>query len=132
MNATRDVAALAGRILLVAMFVISGWGKIGGFEGTAGYMASAGLPMAKVLLVLTIVLELAGGLAVVAGWKTRWWALALAGFTLLASFIFHGFWAVPPENMRIQQLMFMKNLSIAGGFLMLFAFGPGRLSLDRS
>ncbi len=114
---------LAGRVLLAIMFVASGYGKIGGYEGTQGYMESIGVP--GMLLPLAIVLELGGGLAIMAGWQTRIIAILLAGFTLLTAFIFHLNFADPMES-----IMFMKNLSIAGGFLMLAAYGPGALALD--
>ena len=122
--------ALIGRILLALMFVLAGFSKIGGFEGTAGYIASKGLPAASLLAALTIVLELGGGLAIMFGFFTRWSALALAGFTLLASFIFHAFWSLPADQQMMQQLMFMKNISVVGGLLMLAAFGAGAISLD--
>jgi len=130
MNTGRDVAALVGRILLALMFVLAGFSKIGGFEGTAGYIASKGLPAASLLAALTIVLEVGGGLAIMLGFFTRWSALALAGFTLLASFIFHAFWSMPAEQQMMQQLMFMKNISVAGGLLVLAAFGAGAISID--
>jgi putative oxidoreductase len=131
MNVARDWAALIGRALLAFVFVPAGYSKIGGFAGTAGYMASKGLPAVEVLLALTIVLELGGGLMLLIGWKARWAALAIAGFTLLAALLFHNYWAMPEAEQMMQRLMFVKNLGIAGGLLMVFAFGPGRLSVDR-
>ena len=122
--------ALAGRILLALMFVLAGFSKIAGFAGTVGYMQSRGMPAAEALAVLTILLEVGGGLALMFGWQTRWAALALAAFTLLASLIFHNFWAVPEAQQMTQNLMFMKNISIVGGMLVLAAFGPGAWSLD--
>src|ERR687891_387427 len=95
-----DWAALAGRILLAAIFIISGFGKIGGFEGTAGYIASKGLPMPQVLAALTILIELGGGILLAVGFKARWAALAIAVFTLLAAVLFHNFWTVTgPQRM---------------------------------
>lgn len=129
-NQTQNVAALLGRILLSLIFITSGFGKIGGFDGTVGYIASKGLPMAAVVAALTIVVELGGGLAVAVGFLTRWAALALAAFTVLAALIFHTYWAVPPEQVMMQQINFWKNISIAGGFLVLAAFGPGAISID--
>lgn len=120
-----DAAKLVGRVLLALMFILGGWSKIGGYAGTQQYMASAGVP--GVLLPLVILTELGGGLLVAIGYKTRWAALALAGFTLLATLLFHSNWAQP-----MQQMLFMKNLGIAGGFLVLFACGAGRWSLDRA
>jgi len=129
---TQNIAALAGRILLAFMFILSGFGKIGGYDATAAYMAAKGMPMIGVLLPLTILTELGGGLALAAGFKARWVALLLAGFTILAALIFHDFWAVEAAQKMNTQIHFMKNISIAGGMLMVFAFGPGRFSVDKS
>jgi putative oxidoreductase len=131
MNDTlQNPLALAGRILLALMFVLAGFSKIAGFAGTVGYMQSKGMPAAEVLAALTILLEVGGGLALMFGFQTRWAALALAAFTLLASMIFHNFWAVAEAQKMVQNLMFMKNVSIIGGMLVLGAFGPGAWSLD--
>lgn len=130
LNNLQNPLALLGRIMLAILFITSGFGKIGGFEGTAGYIASKGLPMASVVAALTIVIELGGGLAILFGFFTRWVALALAVFTVLAGLIFHAYWAVPPEQVMNVQIHFWKNISIAGGFLILAAFGPGGISLD--
>jgi putative oxidoreductase len=121
---------LIGRILLALMFVGAGISKISGFDGTVGYIASKGLPLPSLLAVGTITLEVVGGLALIVGWKTRWAALALALFTLAASVVFHNFWAMPAEQQMMQQLMFMKNLAVAGGMLVLAAFGAGAFSVD--
>jgi putative oxidoreductase len=131
-NSTQDTVALIARILLAAMFIISGFGKIGGFEGTAGYIASKGLPMPQVVAALTIALELGGGILLAVGYKARWVALALGVFSVIAAVIFHNFWAVEAAQKMGQQINFMKNITIAGGMLMVFAFGPGRLSVDKS
>ena len=130
LNNLQNPLALVGRILLALMFVLAGASKIAGFAGTVGYIASKGLPAPALLAVLTIVAEVGGGLAIVFGFHARWAALALAGFTLLASFIFHAFWSVPADQQMVQQLMFMKNISVAGGMLVLAAFGAGAISLD--
>ena len=128
---TQHWAALVGRILLALIFVSSGFGKIGGFEGTAGYIASKGLPLPQVVAALTILVELGGGILLILGWKARWAALAIAIFSLAVAFIFHGYWAVPADQHMAQYLSFWKNVTIAGGMLMVFAFGPGRYSIDR-
>ena len=127
---TQNVAALLGRVLLALIFITSGFGKIGGFAGTVGYIASKGLPLASVVAALTILIELGGGLAVAFGFLTRWAALALAAFTVLAAFIFHAYGGVPAEQVMGQQINFWKNISIAGGFLVLAAFGAGGISID--
>lgn len=127
---TQGIPVLIGRVLLALMFVIAGFGKLTGLEGTAGYIASKGLPLPMVLATAVGVLELVGGLMLIVGWQARWAALALAAFTVLASVIFHNFWAVPPEQKMMQQLMFTKNFAIVGGLLAIFGFGAGSLSLD--
>jgi putative oxidoreductase len=131
MTAGKDWAALVGRILLGIVFIPAGFGKIGGFAGTAGYIASKGLPLPEVGAALAIAVEIVAGIALVVGWKTRWAALALAVFTLAATVFFHAFWAVPPEQQMTQQLMFMKNIGIVGGLLAFYAFGAGRISIDK-
>ena len=130
LNNLQNPLALVGRILLAMIFITSGFSKIGGFDGTVGYIASKGLPMASVVAALTILIEVGGGLAVVVGFMTRWAALALAVFTVLAALIFHAYWGVPAEQVMAQQINFWKNISIAGGFLVLAAFGAGAISLD--
>ena len=123
MDKIKDLALLAGRVLLALMFVMAGWSKIGGYAGTQGYMEAMGVP--GFMLPLVILLELGGGLAVVLGLFTRSLSVLLAGFTLMAAFIFH---YQPAEQM--QMLMFMKNVSVAGGFLALAAAGAGAFSVD--
>lgn len=129
---TQALAALVGRVLLAAIFIISGFGKIGGFEGTVGYIASKGLPMPQLVAIGTIVLELGGGILLAIGYKARWAALAIGAFTLLAAVLFHNFWAVEAAQKMAQQINFLKNIAITGGMLMVFAFGPGRYSVDKS
>ena len=129
-DAMQSTLALVGRILLALMFVLAGFSKITGFEGTVGYMQSQGVPAAPVLAVLTIVLEVGGGLTLMAGLYTRWLAIAMAAFTLLATLIFHNFWAAAEAQRMVQSLLFMKNVSVIGGMLVLAAFGPGAWSLD--
>ncbi len=126
----QDTTVLVGRILLGLLFVLSGFSKIAGFDGTVGYIAAKNLPMPTIVAALTILIELGGGLALVVGLYTRQAALALAVFTLLTGFIFHNFWAADDASKMMQQINFMKNLSISGGMLILAAFGPGSLGLD--
>ena len=122
--------ALAGRLLLALMFILAGISKFGGLEGTAGYIASKGLPLPGVLAFAVAALEVVAGVMLVVGFKARWAALALAVFTVIASVIFHAFWAMPADQQFVQQLMFMKNLAVAGGLLMIVALGAGPLSFD--
>lgn len=130
LNALALPSALLGRLLLGGFFLVAGLGKFAGLEGTAGYIASQGLPMPGVLAFLTAALETLGGLALMLGWQVRIAALALAAFTLLASALFHAYWAVPAEQAFVQQLLFNKNLALTGGLLMLVALGAGGWSLD--
>ena len=121
---------LAGRILMAIIFLGSGISKLTGFAGTVAYISSKGLPMPEVGAAAACALELIAGLALVLGWKTRWMALLLAIFTLVSGVLFHGFWAVPPEQLAAQQVQFLKNICIAGGLLFVVAFGAGAWSLD--
>ena len=130
LDSIKPSIVVVGRVLLALMFVLSGFGKLGNIAGTAGYIASGGLPAATALAVLVGLFEVLAGLALAIGFKARWAALGLALFTLLASLLFHQFWAAPAGQQMVQQLMFMKNLAIAGGMLMVAALGAGPLALD--
>jgi len=122
-STVRKVSELAGRILLSVLFLLSGLGKIGAYAGTAAYMSSLGVPGA--LLPVVIATEVLGALAIIVGWNTRVIALLLGGFSLLTAAIFHNNFAD-----QIQMFMFLKNVSIAGGYLLLVANGAGPLSID--
>ena len=128
---TQGLPVLIARILLALMFLLAGLSKFAGLEGTAGYIASKGLPLPQLLAIGTATLEVFGALLLIVGWQARWAALALAAFTLLATMLFHNFWAMPAEQQMMQQLMFMKNLSVVGGLLLVFGLGAGTLSLDQ-
>jgi len=119
----QSVTDAGGRVLLSALFVLSGLGKIGTYAGTVAYMSAAGVPGA--LLPIVIAIEVLGALAIILGWRTRIAAVLLAAFSLLTAFVFHRNFAD-----QIQMIMFLKNVSIAGGFLVLAANGAGRLSID--
>lgn len=121
MTKLQDTALLVARILMPILFIVAGWGKINGYTATAGYMTSMGVP--SFFLPLTILLEFGGGLAILFGFFTRTTALITA---ILTALIFHTDFA-----QGVNQMMFMKNLSIAGGFFVLFASGPGAFSIDR-
>lgn len=128
---TQDGLALLGRIFLAALFIPAGFGKIAGFAGTAGYIASVGLPLPQVGAAIAIVVELGLGILLLVGFKTRLAALLIALFTLAAALFFHNYWSMPADKVMINQLMFWKNIAIAGGLLAFTAFGPGRFSVDR-
>lgn len=121
---------LLARLLMVALFLPAGLNKIVGFEDTVGYIASVGLPLATLGALIAIVVEVVAPLALLAGWQTRWAALALAVFTLAATVLFHNYWAMSAEQQFVQQLMFFKNLGVIGGLLALVASGAGAWSLD--
>lgn len=126
----KPALVVVGRVLLALMFILAGIDKLANIAATAGYIADAGLPAPSVLAVVVGLLELLGGLAVAVGLQARWAGLALGLFTLLASVLFHRFWAAPADQAFVQQLMFMKNLSVAGGLFIVAALGAGPLSVD--
>ena len=130
LNSLHNPFTLIGRILMGQMFLLAGITKIGAFAGTSGYIASKGLPTPDIVATLTIIVEVGAGLALILGWCTKWAALALAIFTLFASFIFHNYWTLPAAEQMMQKLMFMKNIAIVGGLLTVAAWGAGSWSLD--
>lgn len=130
MTPNNTALIVTARVLLALMFVLAGISKLTGLAGVTGYIASRGLPMPAALAVATALLELVAGLALAIGFKTRIAAAALAAFTLLASLLFHNFWALPAEQVAVNQLMFMKNLAVVGGLLLVVAWGAGPGSID--
>jgi len=124
MKKFEDIGFLVARILMPILFIVAGWGKITGYAGTQQYMEAMGVP--GFFLPLTILLEFGGGLAILFGFLTRFTALFTAAFTLLTAFIFHTNFGEGANS-----LMFMKNLTIAGGYLLLGLVGPGAYSIDR-
>ena len=122
---------LVGRILLASLFLFAGYGKLMATAGTAGYFGKLGLPMPEVLVWVVIAVEVLGGLLILIGWQTRWVAWGMAIFTVATAVIGHKFWGLEGAQMNNQLTQFLKNLCIAGGFLLLAAYGPGRLSVDR-
>jgi putative oxidoreductase len=131
-NNVQNSAALAGRILLALIFITSGFAKLTGYAGTAGYMQGVGLPLVNVLLPLTILVELGGGLALAFGWKARWSAAALFLFLIPTTVIFHAYWSAPADQVMMQQINFWKNVSIMGGMLAVVAFGAGAWAFDKT
>jgi putative oxidoreductase len=125
-----DAALLVGRLCLAAIFLWSGLGKIGGFGGFAGMLAGQGLPAPTVAALAAVVLEAGGAALVTLGLLTRLAAAGLILFTIAATLIAHDFWALEGPERQMQQIQFMKNLGLIGGFLLLIGSGPGRFSLD--
>lgn len=122
---SNSVILLIGRILLSFMFIMSGLSKFGDIGGTAGYIGSVGLPAATALAWLAAIFETVAGIAILVGFQTKIAALLLAAFCVFAGYVFH----FQPED-QMQMISFMKNLTIAGGFLALYVSGPGSLSVD--
>ena len=126
---------LIGRLLISNLFIVSGFKKLIGFAGTAGFMAammpSLGYGMIKLLLVLTIAVELGGGLMVLIGWQARSAAAAIFLWMIPVTYIIHAYWGLPPEQMQMQFINFHKNLAIMGGMLYIIAYGPGAYSFGK-
>lgn len=131
-EAVKTYGPFAGRILLALIFVISGYNKLVGFDGTVGYIASKGLPLPQLAAAAAIAIELVGGVLLVIGWQARWAATAIFVFLIPTTLIFHGFWAAPAASQQMETIQFMKNLCIMGGMLYVMAFGAGPLSIDSS
>ncbi|MGH1368366.1 MAG: DoxX family protein [Maritimibacter sp.] len=130
LNQLTTFAAPIGRVLLSLIFITSGFSKITGYAGTAGYMDMMGVPGA--LLPLVIIVELLGGLALLLGYQARISAFLLAGFSIVSGVLFHYIPGLGLEGMeaQMQMISFWKNVSIAGGMLMVTALGAGAFSLD--
>jgi putative oxidoreductase len=127
-----DVADLAGRIALAAIFVMSGADKLFGHTTeTVQMMAAYGVPLAALAIYPAGLVELAAGLALAAGYQARIAALLHALFTIGITPVFHAFWAVPADQATLQMIMFMKNLALFGGLLHVAARGTGRYALQR-
>ena len=117
------ITQVIARMMLGHLFLIAGWQKIGGYEGTQGYMESVGVP--GMLLPLVILLELGAGLAIIIGWQTKLAAASLALFTIASAVLFHHNFSD-----QMQTIMFMKNIAISGGLMLLAVYGAGACSLD--
>lgn len=130
LDSLKNPLSLIGRLLIALMFLPAGWGKLTGFAGSVAYTASGGIPMPEVATAVALIVEIVGSLALIFGLGTRWAALALAFFTLVASFFYHKYWGVPAEQVMVTQLLFFKNMAIVGGLLTLAAWGAGAWSLD--
>jgi putative oxidoreductase len=123
---------LIGRVLIALLFIIFGYMKLMNFGGTTNYFAKWGFPMPPATATLAIVFELGFGILLAIGWKTRWWALALALYTLIAAAVAHRYWTYEAAQAFAQTSFFYKNLAIVGGLLIIAAVGPGRYSIDKT
>ena len=128
----RDELILLARILLMVLFVMSGWGKLTGFQGTVGYMTSTGAPMPMVAAAVAVVMEFGVGIALLIGLWTRPLALLMALFVLGTSFIAHSYWDMQGAMEAANKIQFYKNLSIMGGLFLLAAVGPGKYAVQKS
>ena len=128
--ARRPLTVLIGRIFLGAIFLLSGIMKFADSEKAAGYLQAQGVPYAHVLLVIAATAEVLGALAIITGFLGRLGALGLFLYLIPVTLVFHGFWNFTGQEQVTQVANFMKNLAIMGGLLVLFAYGPGRYSLD--
>jgi len=123
--------AIPGRVLMSSIFLLSGFMKVVGFSGMAGYMASKGMPAPKLMLALAAAAEIVGGLALFLGFLTRLGAFGLFVYLIPTTLIFHNFWAISDSMAHQDQLAhFLKNIAIMGGLLMVAGFGAGPLSVD--
>ena len=127
----RDELLLIARLFLVIPFLLFGWSKLTGFSGTIAYMATENAPLPTVAAVIAVVMELLVGLAIAVGFYTRPLAYLLTLYTLATAFIGHHYWTMPDAERMANMINFYKNLSIAGGLLLLCIAGPGKYSLDR-
>jgi putative oxidoreductase len=128
MDKRSGVVLLAARFGVGAIFLVSGLGKLAAWSGTVAYAGAKGVPPA--LLAGAVALEILGAASLLAGWKTRWGVAALVVFLVPATLVFHGFWAYQGAEAHLQQIQFLKNVSIGGGLLAILATGPGALSVD--
>lgn len=126
----RDGVLLLARVLLVVLFLVFGWSKLTGYAGAVAYMAQAGLPMPQAAAAAAIVIEFFVALAVLIGFWTRPLALVLAAYTLAAAFVGHHYWTMSGADRFANMINFYKNVSIVGGFLLLYVAGPGKYSVD--
>lgn len=127
----KQYGPLCGRILITAIFLVSGYHKSVGFAAVSGMLAKMGMPFPDLLTVGAIVFELGGSLMVLLGWNARWGALLLVIFTIPATLMFHNFWAMGPAEYQNQLIHFQKNLAIIGGLLYVMVMGPGPYSLKK-
>jgi putative oxidoreductase len=130
MNSYQNSLNLLGRLLIVALFLPAGLSKITGFDGTVAYFTSLGLFAPTLAVVVTIIVEVLGSIALLVGYKVRLISSLLALFTLAASIVGHAYWSAPAEAAFVAQLLFFKNIAVIGGLLALASSGAGKFSVD--
>lgn len=129
MNAVMQYAPLLGRILIGQIFLLAGIAKIGSFSQVAAGMAAKGLPVSQLLLVITIIIEIGGGLMIILGWRAKLAAVVLFLWMIPVTLTYHNFWTMTGAQAYVNQIMFQKNLAMMGAMLFILVFGPGRYSL---
>ena len=130
LSSLQNPFSLIGRASLALLFIPAGFAKLTGFAGTVGYIASKGVPFPELAAAAAVGVELGLGILLLIGWQARWAALGLAFFTVVVTFIFHAFWAVPADQVMQQQQAFFKNIAVVGGLLTVAAWDPGSWSFD--
>jgi putative oxidoreductase len=126
------IIPLLARVGLGSLFVLFGIRSIMGFAGSVGYFTKLGFPAPEAMVVLAIIIQVVAGLALIIGWQTRWAAWLLVLYVLIAAFMAHRYWEYDAAQYANQMQHFFKNMAIVGGLLMLAAFGPGSMSVDKS
>jgi len=130
MTSTIDITTLAGRILIAVIFLISGFFKVGGYAQIVAYATAVHLPAPGVAIAIAAAVELGCGLAILAGFRTRFAAWLLFLYLLPVTYFFHNFWAVQGQEQQMQMINFLKNVAIMGGLLVLSVNGAGAYSVD--
>jgi putative oxidoreductase len=131
-NVTREWGPVIGRFLIAILFLMAGISKIPGWDGTAAYMASKGVPMVGVALAITVAVEILASIMIIVGFKARYAAAAILIWLIPVTFMMHDFWNVADAmQQRMQMIMFNKNVAIMGALLLIMAFGPGPKSIDK-
>jgi putative oxidoreductase len=131
-TSTQATLLLVGRVLMALLFVYFGYLKLMNFGGSIGYFAKWGFPLPQVTAAVAVIFELGGGILLLAGWKTRWVAWALALYVVIATAVAHQFWTYEAAQAFNQTSHFFKNVSIIGGLVYIAGMGPGRYSIDKT
>jgi putative oxidoreductase len=130
LDGQRDIIILIARVLLMILFVLSGWAKLTGFDGTVGYMTSLGAPAPMLAAAIAVLMEFVVGILLILGFYTRPLAFLFALFVLGTALLGHPFWNMVDPERSANMTQFLKNLAIMGGLLLLAVSGPGRFSVD--